>query len=197
MNNTELPIKRVAEFADEALRLGCYSKQQRYNFETAWSILMKGLGRAGLTEDSPVEQLQLKAEGLLEEYGRTTRAKAGTIRVYHARIKRLLDDFIQRNSGDFMAWKKALEKPSNGDESKKPRRRRKPVAQTRDDEANTLSNDNKQTITYQLFVRAGISGKISLPTDMGVDDVESVWKQLDALKGLIAAQVNALKGKPE
>src|SRR6266851_9126002 len=124
MDNKKLPISKVPEFIDEAQRLGCYTDNQRTNFETSWSIMNKVLAAEGLSLESTVEQVQSKLDPLFDHYGRQSPAGAESIRVYRARIKRLLADFVQHNGGDFMAWKKTLEKaPTNGDT--KPRKTRK------------------------------------------------------------------------
>ncbi|MGA7872978.1 MAG: hypothetical protein WCA22_18975 [Candidatus Binatus sp.] len=189
MSNKTQPISQVQKFADEAERLGCYSKDQRYNFGTAWAIVLKGLTGTGLTDASTVEQLRPKIAEIFKEHGRQSRAKADSLKAYSGRVMRLLDDFLKYNGGDFMAWKEALAKsPSNDDNGK--RRRRKPSRQT------SSGGDNTDVMIHRLVVRQGTEAKIELPQDLSEPELESVWAQLTALKGYIKAQIEALEKKP-
>jgi hypothetical protein len=189
MNNKTQPIGQILKFADEAERLACYTKDQRYNFGTAWAIVLKGLVGAGLTETSTVDQLRPKIPEIFKEHGRQSRAKADSLKAYLGRVTRLLDDFTTYNGGDFMAWKEALAKsPSNDDNGK--RRRRKQARQT------NSGGDNTDVMTHRLIVRQGTEAKIELPQDLSETELESVWAQLTALKGYIKTQIDALEKKP-
>ncbi len=192
MDNKKLPISKVPSFADEALRLGCYTKNQRYNFETAWAILTKSLAEAGLNVENTVEQLQPKVEVLLDGHGRKSSVSAASIRAYAARVKKLLDDFVKHNGGDYMAWKKELDKTS-GTEDTKPKRRRKRASLR---PANGETEEEMGTIAHRLIAGGQKEGKISLPDDLTDEEVDRVWAQLDALKALFKAQSAALTGKP-
>jgi hypothetical protein len=187
-NNAKLPIKQVRAFLTEAEDLGCYSKNQRYNFETAWALILKALTKAGLSETSTVETIVPKIEGLLREHGRTSSVSADSLKAYRARIKRLLGDFVKYNGGDFMAWKEELAKSPAPDEAK-PRKRRR-ANRSRVDAIS--SSDHPDAMVHRLIVRQGVEGKMELPTDISKIELESIWKQLDALKSLILAQLSAL-----
>jgi hypothetical protein len=190
MNNKTLPISAVRKFTDEAERLGCYTKNQRYNFETAWAVLVKALPQQGLSETSTVEQLQPKIEEIFKEHGRKSRVNADSLKAYQTRIKRLLDDFIKYNGADFMAWKEELAKsPASEDTGK--RRRRRSSRQTNG------GGDNTDVMTHRLIVRDGSEGKIELPQDLSEAELDIVWGQLEALKGLIKAQIAALQKRPK
>jgi hypothetical protein len=184
MDNTHQPISKVSAFAIQAQTLGCYSKNKRYNFETAWAVLQKALPTEGLSPQSTVEEVLPKVDDLLDHHGRQSSASASSIRAYKARIKTLLTDFVRHNGGDFMAWKKELEKSStNGDT--KPRRNRK-APRTRITPSG--SEGGVDTITQILFVGEGKEGKIVIPRALTAEEIDQIWAQLEAIKMLVKAQ---------
>jgi hypothetical protein len=190
--NKKLALVCVVPFADKATELGCYSKNQRYNFGTAWGILTKALPHSGLEMSSTIEELLPKVESVLEQHGRTSSAKAASVRAYQARIKQLLADFIKWNGGDFMKWKQEIDKPSaNGDA--KPQKRRK-LSRTRGNSGGA-EDDVDSITTHRLIVSSGKECKIMIPSELADEEVDSIWLQLDALKGFVKAQAAVLKGK--
>jgi hypothetical protein len=191
MNNKKMSISNIPGFIRESQRLGCYTENQRTNFESTWSVLTKVLAAEGLSLDSTIDQVQPKVDSLFDHHGGNSPASAESIRVYKARIKRLLTDFIEHNAGDFMAWKKTLEKsPTNGDT--KPRKVRKTPKRS---VKSSGSEGAMDTITHQLFAGDGKEGKISIPRDLTEDQIERVWVQLDAIKTLVKAQSGVIEPK--
>lgn len=191
MDNKKLPISGVLAFAEKATQLGCYTKTQRYNFGTAWSILLEHLAAVDLTLSSTVEQLQPKIADLLAERGRKTKVNAKSLRAYEARIKKLLADYVKWNGSDFMKWKQEIEKSSSNSDAKSQKRRKaaRPRANSSDVE------DDVDSITHRLIANEGKEGKIILPNDLSEQEIETIWAQLGALQSLIKAQAAALKGK--
>lgn len=188
-SNKKAAISKVPAFIEEAVRLGCYSKNQSYNIETAWTVLKKVLGQEGLSLDSAVEEVQPKIESLLDHHGRQSSASAESIRAYKSRLKKLLADFVAHNGGDFMAWKKELEKsPKNGDT--KPRKSRQ-VSRRRSTPSG--SEGTVDTITHRLIVGDGKEGEISIPSDLSKEQIERIWAQLAAIKTLVKAQIGILE----
>jgi hypothetical protein len=94
-----------------------------------------------------------------------------------------------------MAWKERLSKSQSSGESKQHRRSRRPARQQPNQvvEANAVD----KAITHRLVVRPAASGKIELPEDITAAELDSVWKQLDAIKTLIQAQVTVLSAPKE
>jgi hypothetical protein len=191
MDNNKLPLSKVPAFIKEARRLGCYTENQRTNFEGTWSVFKKSLTAEGLSLDSTVEEVLPKIDPLFDHHGGQSAASAESIRVYKARITRLLTDFIEHNGGDFMSWKKTLEKsPTNGDT--KPRKNRKAAKRTVKPSG---SEGNVEAITYQLFADVDKEGEISIPRGLSEEQIEQVWVQLDAIKTLVKAQSGVTKPK--
>jgi hypothetical protein len=189
--NKKLALVCVLPFADKARELGCYSKTQRYNLGTAWGVLTKALPQSGLEMSSTVEELLPKVESVLEHHLRTSSAKAASVRAYQARIKQLLTDFVKWNNGDFGKWKGEIDKPSTNDDAK-PRKRRK-VART-----NANSNgaeDGMESITHRLIAGDGKEGKISIPDNLSVEQIDRIWAQLEAIKALVKAQSGIIESK--
>jgi hypothetical protein len=191
MDNKKLALVAVLPFADEATKLGCYSKNQRYNFGTAWGILTKALPQSGLEMSSTVEELLPQVDSVLEGHGRTSSAKAASVRAYQARIKQLLADFIKWNGGDFMKWKQEIDKhPQNGDA--KSSKRRKPARQRGNSGG---EGDDVDAITHRLIAEKGKEGQISIPSDLTEEQIDRIWAQLDAIKTLVKAQIGVLESK--
>lgn len=191
MDNKKLPISGVLAFAEKATELGCYTKTQRYNFGTAWSILLEHLAAVDLTLSSTVEQLQPKIADLLAERGRKTKVNAKSLRAYEARIKKLLADFVKWNGSDFMKWKQEIEKSSSNSDAKSQKRRKATRPRTNPSGV----EDDVDSITHRLIANEGKEGKIILPNDLSEQEIETIWAQLGALQSLIKAQAAALKGK--
>jgi hypothetical protein len=192
MDNKKLPLSKVPAFIREAKRLGCYKGNQASNFEGTWSLLTKVLETEGLSLESTVEQLEPKVDALFDHHGGQSAASAESIRVYKARIKRLLADFAQHNGGDFMAWKKTLEKtPTNGDTkartNRKARRSRVKLSG---------SEGNVDKITHRLFLLGeSKEGRIEIPTGLTGEQIEQIWTQLEAIKTLVKAQMGIAPSK--
>ena len=189
MDNKKLPISEIKPFLEEAEKLGCYNKSQRYNFGTVWR-LMGLLPHDDLSETSTIEQLRPKVETLLKQHGRSNKISAKSLKAYQARINRVLDDFVKHHGGDFMAWKEEKLASTSTNDDTKSRRRRK-VTRTRED-SNVVIKDEQGMRSDPLMVRNGAEGKIILPTNLSDSEVDAVWAQLDALKALIKARLAAL-----
>lgn len=197
MTNEKQPIGAVRAFVDKAVQLGCYTPTQKYNFETAWAVLIKALGQAGLTETSPVEQLRPKVGELLRHHGGTTKISADSLKAYQARINRLLEDFIKYNGGDFMAWKEAKAKAGSAADESKPRRQRRKTMRARNGSGKGMDDEvDQDTISHRLIATEGKEGRIEIPTGLTETEVDSIWLQLDAIRTLVKAQIAALKGTP-
>ncbi len=191
MDNRKLPISKVEPFADEAKRLGCYTDTQRYNFSTAWKVLTENLGAVGLNLSATIEQLEPKIKEALNERSRNSKVSADSLRVYQARIKRVLDDFVKWNGGDFAKWKEEIAKLSGNDDAKSQKRRKA----TRQRSNSGGGEGGMEPITHRLIAGDGKEGKISLPTDLSDDQVDKIWSQLEAIKSLIKAQIAPLGAK--
>lgn len=187
--NKKKALVCVLSFADKATELGCYSKNQRYNFGTAWGILTKALPHSGLEMSSTIEELLPKVESVLEQHGRTSSAKADSVRAYQARIKQLLSDFIKWNDGDFMKWKQEIAKPAANDDAK-TRKRRKVTRQR----ANSGGAEGgMDSITHRLIAGDGKEGRISIPDDLSAEQIDRIWAQLEAIKALVKAQIGIVE----
>jgi hypothetical protein len=185
MDNKKIAISRVPAFINRAVELGCYNKSQKYNIETAWTVLQKVLPLEGLSLDSSVEQVQPKIDDLLDHHGRQSPASAETLRAYKSRLKKLLAEFVEYNGSDFLAWKKKLDKPpANGDT--KPRKSRKASRKRSTPDG---SEDDVDTITHRLIAGEGKEGKIIIPSDLSKEQIDRIWAQLNAIKTLIKAQI--------
>lgn len=196
MTNEKQPVRAVREFMEEAVSLGCYTPTQKYNFETAWAVLMKALPRTGLTDESSVEQLRPKVAELLRHHGGTTKISAGSLKAYQARINRLLEDFTKYHGGDFMAWKEAKSRSGGGGEEGKARRQRKKTARVRNGSGKDMDDEpRRETITHRLIAAGTKEGRIEIPTGLSEAEVDAIWVQLDAIRTLVKAQIAAMGGK--
>ena len=120
-DNAQLPIFKVRPFAEMAESRGCYSKSQRSNLETAWTIFLKNISaHVESTDSTTIQQIWPLVDQVFRTYGSQNRVSPSTVRAYQTRVKRLLDDFVEHNGGDFMAWKESISRTAAS-----PRRRRK------------------------------------------------------------------------
>jgi hypothetical protein len=190
-NNKKLAIVSVVPFADRATELGCYSKTQRYNFGTAWAVLLEHLGAVGLTQSATIEELEPKIADALKERGRNKNVNAESLRAYQARIKKLLEDFVKWNGGDFMKWKEEIAKTNPTDDAKSQKRRK--VTRQRSNSGD--GEDIVDSITYPLFAGDGKDGKISIGRDLTEEQIDRIWAQLDAIKTLVRAQSGVIDPK--
>jgi hypothetical protein len=188
MKNTEQPISKVRTFAEMAESRGCYSTNQRGNLETAWTIFLKNISdQASSPESTSVERILPLVDPVFRKYGSENRVSPTTVRAYQTRVKRLLDDFVAYNGGDFMAWKESLNRATNT--ASKSRQRRK----IHEPEKVLTILKQTQSVTHRLVLSRGREGSLVLPTDLSESDVEPVWQQLEALKTLTKAQIAAMQ----
>jgi hypothetical protein len=128
-------------------------------------------------------------------YGSENRVSPTTVRAYQTRVRRLLDDFVEHNGGDFMAWKESLSR-SGSLSATKSRKRRKSSADSPETPQAPPSPPTSATVHHRLVLSEGREGALLLPPQFTEDDINPVWEQLDALKTLIKAQIGALNKKP-
>ncbi len=193
-NNEQLPISKVRTFAETAENRGCYSKSQRGNLETAWTIFLKNVSNVVQSpESATIERIRPLVEPVFRTYGSENRVSPTTVRAYQTRVKRLLDDFVEHNGGDFMAWKESLSRAAGSLATKSRKRRR---VQPEQEETQPLPSSPSNTVSHRLVLSQGREGTLLLPSKFTDEDIEPVWQQLEALKTLIKAQIAALSGKP-
>lgn len=116
MDNTKQPVAKVADFFKEAQQRVCYTAAQD-NLLVIWGTFLKNvLPAAGHSvEAMTVGDAKKYLKDALKVYSGKGEAKASTIKVYEARISRLLGDFILMNGADdakWFEWKQQLEKKS-------------------------------------------------------------------------------------
>lgn len=192
--NKHLPISKVRGFLGLAENRGCYSKSQRGNLETAWTIFLKNLSpNLGSPESTTVEAITSYVESVFRLYGSENRVSPTTVRAYQTRVRRLLDDFVEHNGGDFMAWKESMGRNSGLSVSKSRKRRKSADAPDLTTPAPALMPTN---VHHRLVLSEGREGALMLPSLIAEDDIDPVWEQLEALKTLIKAQIGALNKKP-
>ncbi len=191
MDNKKLAIVAVIPFADKATELGCYTKTQRYNFGTAWAVLLEHLAAVGLNQSATIEELEPKIADALKERGRSSKASATSLRAYQTRIKKLLEDFVKWNGSDFMKWKEEIAKPTQNGDAKSPKRRKA----TRQRSNLGAGEDDVDTITHRLIAGEGKEGKIIIPTDLTKDQIDRIWAQLQAIKTLVKAQIGIVESE--
>jgi hypothetical protein len=187
IDNADQPISKVRHFAETAENRGCYSKSQRGNFETAWTIFLKNVSDQVPSHESvPIQGILPLVEPVFRKYGNENKVSTTTVRAYQTRVKRLLEDFLSHNGGDFMAWKESLSRAANV--GTKTRQRRKQVAEVAITTPPTFS-----TRSHKLVLSRNREGILTLPADLTEPDVNLIWNQLEALKTLTIAQIAAAK----
>ena len=191
IDSAQQPIAKVRAFADLAENRGCYSRSQRANLDTAWTIFLKTASEMFESAESlTVQRILPDVDTVFRRYGSENRVSTSTVKAYQTRVKRLLDDFIAHNGGDFMAWKESLSRAASS--STRSRRRRRLVESTPEEPSppQTLNSTS-----HRLVLSGGREGGLTLPPDLTDADIDPVWQQLEALKTLIRAQIAALSGK--
>jgi len=189
-NNSQLPISKVRSFAEQAEQRGCYTKSQRGNLETAWTIFLKSLSdQEHSGESDTVEHILPLVETVFREYGSENPVSLATVRAYQTRVKRLLGDFVDHNGGDFMTWKESLNR-ANVATAKSRSRHKRPI-QVEPEEQKPDSLLTAKIVSHRLVLSRNREGTLLLPADLSETDVEPVWQQLEALKTLIKAQIAA------
>jgi hypothetical protein len=187
-DNAQLPIFKVRPFAEMAESRGCYSKSQRGNLETAWTIFLKNISAHVESSDSTtIQQIRPLVDQVFRTYGSQNRVSPSTVRAYQTRVKRLLDDFVEHNGGDFMAWKESISRTASF-----PRRRRKSSVGIEEIPPMPLAPQTSDNVSHRIVLSEGREGALLLPSKFTDDDIDPVWEQLDALKTLIKAQIGAL-----
>jgi hypothetical protein len=195
MNNSEQPISKVRAFAELAETRGCYSKSQRGNLETAWTIFLKSASDLIATPESvPVGNILDEVEPVFRKYGSENNVSIDTVRAYQGRVKRLLDDFLAHNGGDFMAWKESLSRTANSSATRLRKRKRSQPAI--EEPPPTPFPSQTLNVSHRIVLSEGREGALLLPPKFTDEDIDPVWEQLDALKILIKAQIGALNRKP-
>jgi hypothetical protein len=191
-NNEQQPISKVRSFAETAENRGCYSKSQRGNLETAWTIFLKNVSAVvPQPELATIERIRPLLDSVFRTYGSENKVSPTTVRAYQTRVKRLLDDFVEHNGGDFMAWKENLSRAAGSLAMRKRRR-----AQPDIEEAPLSSAPQPNAVSHRLVLSQNREGALTLPSQLSEDDIDPVWEQLDALRTLIRAQIGALNKKP-
>jgi hypothetical protein len=193
-DNMQLPISKVRGFLGLAENRGCYSRSQRGNLETAWTIFLKNLSpELGPPESISIETITVFVDGVFRRYGSENKVSPTTVRAYQTRVKHLLDDFVAHNGGDFMAWKESLSRNANALGIKARKRRKSPADGPETSVPAPVATS--ATVLHRLVLSEGREGTLVLPTQLTEDDIDPVWEQLDALRTLIRAQIGALKKK--
>lgn len=189
MNNAQQPISKVRAFAETAESRGCYSKTQRGNLETAWTIFLKNSSDMSLpAESTTIEQILPVVDAVFRQYGAENKVSPSTVRAYQTRVKHLLDDFVAHNGGDFMAWKESLSRAAAAAATRSRKRRRAP------EPAPETPQPQPEGVSHRLLLSGGREGALTLPPDLSDADIEPIWQQLEALKTLIRAQITAVTG---
>lgn len=185
MDNRKLTVEKVTPFLAEAEKKGCYTAQQVGNVESIWKQLsMKLMPEAGMDPAKvTVEELQSRLEDLFNKLGATSDTSYSTVKTYQARVKGLLLDFIKWNGADFMAWKEANAKTGRQSGSARVKRPKPPIPVV-----DISALDPALTITHQLRLPGARMAELRIPSVLSAQDIDRLWRQLDALKTLVVAQ---------
>jgi hypothetical protein len=198
-NNLHQPISKVRTFAELAENRGCYSKSQRGNLETAWTIFLKNFSaHAQSPETATIEFITPLIDSEFRAYGSENKVSPTTVRAYQTRVKRLIADFVEHNGGDFMAWKESLSRTASSLATRSRKRRRSQTG-IEEEPPPTTAASSAQTlnVSHRLVLSEGREGALLLPSKFTDEDIDPIWEQLDALKTLIKAQIGALNKKPQ
>lgn len=191
MDNAKRPTTAIEPFLKKALNLNCYTKQQYYNFKAVLDLTVELLAKSGTPpETTSVEAFRDLIPKLLNNHTANSAATTGTIRSYAGRINRLIADFLDYNEGDIAAWKKKL---AVINANAKPRKKPVvapllPIAPPGD--YDPAAADQTMMI-HPLRLSGGRSGLLKLPATLSKQDIDRVWAQLLALRGLVEAQAEA------
>jgi hypothetical protein len=193
--NTNLPIFKVRAFAELAENRGIYSRSQRGNLETAWTIFLKNISAlVPAPSSATIGEIRPLIDQVFRTYGSENKVSPTTVRAYQTRVKRLLDDFVEHNGGDFMAWKESLSRAA-GSLATKSRRKRKVQPEIEEKPSPAASQSATGGVSHRLVLSEGREGFLLLPSQFSDEDVDPLWEQLEALKTLVKAQIGAMNRK--
>lgn len=181
-------FSEIRPFIDWATSVGCYSGGQVSNNTGVLAVLEK----APPAPDMTVGELKQNIDAVLNTYAATSKVSHDSVLTYRARAIKLLDEFIKWNGGDVVAWKKEIAASGGG---ARPRKSKAKPRESIMDTAPIVNgvigyNGNGQRHTIRLS--GGRTGELMLPAILTGPDIETIWKQLTALKGLVEAQAEVL-----
>jgi hypothetical protein len=191
MDNADLPVSLVDAFAEKAKEVGAYKASQAANQTTALKLVLDQARKLNpKVHQMKVGELLSKVDSILDQYGGQTKASPASITAYKWRAKRLLTDFIERNEGDFYAWKTELARKSAAARVGKRSKVKvaAPVAPPPLPPVKEEISVSGQK-SYELRL-AGRSGRLILPDPISQKEIDLVWKQLGAYKTLLETMVD-------
>src|SRR5262245_891969 len=111
MSNGKLSVSAVTDFIASVKGVGIYNGSQATNLAQALKLALDQAKLSGTdTEKLSVAEARDSIDTWLDDYGANNKASVHSIATYKGRAKKLLDDFIKWNGGNFMEWKKTLAK---------------------------------------------------------------------------------------
>jgi hypothetical protein len=185
MSNEDLPLSAIDAFANKALSVGAYNAPLHANLTASLKLVLDYAKKSDpKVEQAKVSQFLGSVDALLDDYGGQTKASPASITTYKWRAKRLLQDFVKYNDGDFMAWKNELAKKNKGAAAKaakkpKPQQKAAPVEQSNPIDAQLGDS------VHVIRLPGGRSGRLSLPDPISKREIVLAWKQLAAYKALL------------
>ena len=139
-------------------------------------------------EQTKVGAFLASIDSLLDDYGGQTKVSPASIVTYKWRGKRLLQDFIKYNDGDFMGWKTELAKKKGATAAKSAKS--KQPAKTAPTPAIDVAPAKPAEApaghsTHAIKLPGGKTGQLVLPEQLTMKEIAVAWKQLEAYRTLL------------
>jgi hypothetical protein len=188
MSNEDLPLSALDSFADKALAVGAYARPLHANLTAAYSLALDHAKKSNAKiEQTKVGAFLASIDSLLDEYGGQTKVSPASIVTYKWRAKRLLQDFIKYNNGDFMGWKTELAKKKGATAAKsaKSKQPAKTVPPPPVDAPTKAPEAQAGHSAHAIKLPGGKTGQLILPEQLTKKEIAVAWKQLEAYRTLL------------
>lgn len=193
MANRDLPVSSVEAFVEKAKNVGTYGAPVAANLQQALKLVLDQAKKTNPKADQvKVGALLDMVDTLLDEYGGQTKASIGSITAYKWRSKRLLQDFIDHNDGDFMAWKVAQAKKSKSSSVKSAKKPKAADQKSADKLPDAPADEGggktgqalvvpQDFIAHTFPLRRDLTVTIPLPVSLTKKDVARLKSWMDSL----------------
>lgn len=198
-DNEQLPAKAIEPFIQHALSVGAYQTAQAANHSAALKLVLEHARKTNAkVYDLPAGALLKQVDSILDDYGGQTNVSAQSIITYKWRAKKAVTDFIERNGGDFMAWKTELARKGKSAATKA---NKKPKAKQLEKETTPPPADPAPAKpldaqpgeqSQRLKLPGGKVGRLILPDPITKKEIDAAWKLLDAYKIWLEAEAAAI-----
>lgn len=189
MSNEDLPLSALDSFADKALAVGAYAPPLHANLTAAYNLALEHAKKSNpKVEQTKVGAFLANIDSLLDEYGGQTKVSPASIVTYKWRAKRLLQDFIKYNNGDFMGWKTELAKKKSATAAKSAKSKL-PAKAVPTPSAEVVPPKPPEVqagqSTHSIKLPGGKAGQLILPEQLTKKEIAVAWKQLEAYRTLL------------